>query len=102
MIRRRGGATEILNSRSEFNRCHIPTLVVEVKEEEIRKAREQKEEEEIKRLIRSLESEELSWEERKKRERDLPKKKRRRESETEDQGAVEGATFTGGGGKSRS
>ena len=45
MIRRRGGATEILNSRSEFNRCHIPRLVVEVEEEEIRKAREQKEEE---------------------------------------------------------
>ena len=66
MIRRRGGATEILNSRSEFNRCHIPRLVVEVEEEEIRKAREQKEEEEIKELIRSLESEELTWEERNK------------------------------------
>ena len=34
-----------MNSQSEFNRCHIPTLVVEVEEEEIRKAREQKEEE---------------------------------------------------------
>ena len=100
MIRRRGGATEILNSHSEFNRCHIPRLVVEVEEEGIRKAREQKEEEEIKELIRSLESEELSWEERKKHERHLAKKKRRRGSETEDQGAVEGAKFTGGGGKS--
>ena len=66
MIRRRGGTTEILNSRSEFNRCHIPRLVVEVEEEGIRKAREQKEEEEIKELIRSLESEELTWEERNK------------------------------------
>ena len=33
MIRRMGGTTEILNSRSEFNRCHIPRLVVEVEEE---------------------------------------------------------------------
>ena len=95
MIRSRGEATEILNSRSELNRCHIPILMVEVEEEGIRKAWEQKEEEEIKELIRSSESEELSWEERKKRECDLAKKNRRRGSETEDQGAVEGATFSG-------
>ena len=95
-IRRRGGATEILNSRSEYNRCHIPRLVVEVEEEGIRKAREQKEEEEIKELIRSLESEDLSWEERKKRERELAVKKRRRGSEMDDWGAVEGATIAGG------
>ena len=66
IIRRRGGTPEILNSHSEFNRCHIPRLVVEVEEEGIRKARERKEEEEIKELIRSLESEELTWEERNK------------------------------------
>ena len=28
-IRRRGGENNILNSRAEFNRCHIPRLVVE-------------------------------------------------------------------------
>ena len=62
-IRRRGGATEILNSRSEFNRCHIPRLVVEKEDDEIRKAREKREQEEIKELISNLDNEELSWKE---------------------------------------
>ena len=33
-IRRRGGAGQILNSKSEFNRCHIPRLVVEEEDKE--------------------------------------------------------------------
>ena len=33
-IGRRGGAGRILNSKSEFNRCHIPRLVVEEEIEE--------------------------------------------------------------------
>ena len=33
-IGRRGGAGRILNSKSEFNRCHIPHLVVEEEIEE--------------------------------------------------------------------
>ena len=35
-IRRRGGAASILNSKSEFNRCQIPRLVVEIEDEETR------------------------------------------------------------------
>ena len=33
-IRRRGGGGNTLNSKSEYNRCHIPRLGVEDKEEE--------------------------------------------------------------------
>ena len=33
-IGRRGGAGRILNSRSEFNRCHIPRLIIEEEEDE--------------------------------------------------------------------
>ena len=32
-IRRRGGASSILNSKAEFNRCYIPRLVVEQEDE---------------------------------------------------------------------
>ena len=35
-IRRRGGAGNILNSRAEFNRCHIPRLVVEEEDQDTR------------------------------------------------------------------
>ena len=45
-IRRRGGAMSILNSKSEFDRCHIPRLVMEEEDEEEIRAREQKEIEE--------------------------------------------------------
>ena len=43
-IRRRGGAHGILNSKSEFNRCYIPRLVVEEEEEEVKTARLKREE----------------------------------------------------------
>ena len=33
-IRRRGGAGNILNSKAEFNRCHIPRLVVEEEDQD--------------------------------------------------------------------
>ena len=33
LIRRRGGEGSLLNSKAEFNRCHIPRLVVEEEEE---------------------------------------------------------------------
>ena len=39
-IRRRGGASSILNSRAEYNRCHIPRLVLEEEEEQTTKERE--------------------------------------------------------------
>ena len=48
-IRRRGGEGAILNSKAEFNRCHIPRLQME--EEEPEGAREESEQE----LVRQLE-----------------------------------------------
>ena len=39
-IGRRGGAGRILNSKSEYNRCKIPRLVIEEMDEEQQKARE--------------------------------------------------------------
>ena len=33
-IRKRGGAGAILNSKGEFNRAHIPRLVLEQKDED--------------------------------------------------------------------
>ena len=35
-IRRRGGQGSILNNKSEYDRCRIPRLVLEEKEEELR------------------------------------------------------------------
>ena len=59
-IRRRGGEGRILNSRSEYNRSHIPRLQVE--EEELTKKRE----EEMKRLgaiqNKEMDTEQLQWE----------------------------------------
>ena len=39
-IRRRGGAGAILNSRAEYNRCHIPRLQMEEEEQEGSKEQE--------------------------------------------------------------
>ena len=83
-IRRRGGEGSILNSPAEFNRCYIPRLVVEEEDEEAKTLRLQREEQEIKELLESLELEDLGWEERKRLENELSKKKRRRESESLD------------------
>ena len=82
-IRRRGGAGSILNSRSEFNRCYIPRLVVEEEEEEAKKLRLQREEQELDELTKRLELEDMTWEERKRIEQTIAKKKRRRESDTQ-------------------
>ena len=46
-IRRRGGENMILNSRSEFNRCHIPRLTIQEEDMEDRKVREAREQEEM-------------------------------------------------------
>ena len=84
-IRRRGGASGILNSKAEFNRCYIPRLVMEEEGEEARMAKEKREEEEIKELQMFLDEEDVTWEVRKQKERELGKKKRRRQSETEEE-----------------
>ena len=75
-IRRRGGAGSILNSRSEFNRCYIPRLVVEEEENEARAERLLREEQEMNELLSRLEREDMSWEERKKLDNELTQKKR--------------------------
>ena len=43
-ICRRGGASSILNSKLEFNRCYIPRLVIEKEEEEAKVRRHRQEE----------------------------------------------------------
>ena len=65
-IRRRGGAGSILNSKTEYDRCRIPRLVVqEEDEEEIAK----KEEQEIININKELEEESRVWGRRKFEER---------------------------------
>ena len=51
-IRRRGGAGSILNSKTEFNRCHIPRLRLE-EEEEVKQREEQ--------LLQEMEHREEQW-----------------------------------------
>ena len=87
-IRRRGGAGHILNSKSEFNRCHIPRLVVEEEEEDVRKQRLAKEEKERQELIRGLDKDVEEWKHGKHRELELKDKKRGRDM---DPGDVVGA-----------
>ena len=87
-IRRRGGAEGgVLNSKSEFNRSHIPRMIVEVEEDD-KKARrlelEQADKEEIERILENMD---LTWEERKSRARELAEKKRRRLSDIVEEGA---------------
>ena len=53
----------ILNSRSEYNRCHIPRLVVEREEEGAIKEREQWEEKEREEVLKIMEQDDLTWEE---------------------------------------
>ena len=67
-IRRRGGEGSILNSKTEYNRCHIPRLRVEEKEETRR--REQEIELEKEQTDRELELEQRQWESGKTSERD--------------------------------
>ena len=66
MIRRRDGTTEILNSHSEFNRCHIPRLIVELEEEGAKKERLEREKEEDREIRKIMEQDDDTWEEKKK------------------------------------
>ena len=72
-IGRRGGAGQILNSKSEYDRCRIPRLVVaEIEEEEILK----KEEQELEITRANIEEQAMVWSNRKyeeRREEDLRK-----------------------------
>ena len=83
-IRRRGGAASILNSKSEFNRCQIPRLVVEVEDEETRLRRLEKEKLDQEETLGALDREHSSWRQKKTRELQLLDSKRRRHSEGEE------------------
>ena len=58
-IRRRGGAGMILNSKSEFNRCRIPRLIIEEVDEEQTKEQEERE---LREAIEQLDECERAWE----------------------------------------
>ena len=58
-IQRRGGAGSILNSKSEFDRCRIPRLIVEEQDEEQIAKMEQ---EEIDRTRNQIEEQARTWE----------------------------------------
>ena len=76
-IRRRGGAGNILNSKAEYNRCHIPRLVVAEEDEEQAKQmliEEQKNRDSMENLLGEMDS---AWEQRKTREQEQAIKKRR-------------------------
>ena len=59
-IRRRGGAEVVLNSKTEYNRCHIPRLRVE--EEEETSKREAQNIRDLEQIEEELEKEQISWE----------------------------------------
>ena len=77
-IRRRGGAGSILNSRAEFNRCHIPRLVVEIEDEDAKKSRLAKEQKDQNAIETTLEDMDKNWLEDKTRSREQADKKRER------------------------
>ena len=67
-IRRRGGAGSILNSKTEYNRCHIPRLRVEDEEETKKREDEQNLIEE--QIEIELDMEQATWELERTKERD--------------------------------
>ena len=69
-IRRRGGATQILNSKCEFNRCHIPRLVVEEEDKDEMVLRQTLEQQERVAITRELDEDDVQWERRKQRDRE--------------------------------
>ena len=92
-IRRRGGAGNILNSEAEFNRCHIPRLVVEEEDQDTKVKRLLIEKEHREEMRKILEDNDSSWEEQKTRAQELAARKRSRdkvggEQETQEDGAL--------------
>ena len=78
IIRRRGGAWRILNSKAEFNCCYIPRIVREEEEESIRKQRLELEQSDREERNKVLEQMDLAWSDRRSRELELAAKKRER------------------------
>ena len=85
-IKKRGGAGGVLNSKSEFNRCYIPRMVVEEEEESSKKDRLAREQTEREEMVVALEQMDETWEQRKARERELAVKKRGRGTDMEIEG----------------
>ena len=75
------GDASILNSRGEYNRCHIPRLVIEEEDEETRNERLRLEKLETVDRVKSMDKEEQTWERRKTKGLDCKAEKRRRFSE---------------------
>ena len=92
-IRRRGGEARILNSKGEWNRCHIPRLVMEEVDEDDRKELQRLEQERKDELLKSLEDDDQDWKRKKTRDLELLESKRRRTSE----GGDEDVECEGGG-----
>ena len=72
-IRWRGGEQMTLNSKAEYNRCHIPRLRVE-QEEEVA-VREEQQKKQYKRMEEELDGEQLVWGQDKTRRKDKEKRK---------------------------
>ena len=84
IIRRRGGAGSILNSKGEYNQCHIPRLVVEPDDEESNSSRKVEEQQAMVELVKSMNEEEVRWRDKKTREQELARVKRRRKLSKDD------------------
>ena len=78
-----------MNSKAEFNRCHIPRLIVEEEDEDVKKDRKEKELKMDEEMARILEDMDMSWEEKKSKQRELAKKKRRRKSQEQEENTEE-------------
>ena len=77
-IRRRGGGGRILNSKSEYNRCQIPRLVVETEDEDKRDQRLATEKRSRENMKTVLEDRDKDWSEQRLCNRDKADKKRGR------------------------
>ena len=91
-IRRRGGAGQILNSKAEYNRCHIPRLTIEKEDEDDRKLRLEKEKAEKDEITMTLKDMDSTWELRKDQERERAEKKRSRQEDQEQEDVVKKRT----------
>ena len=82
-IRRRGGGGNIQNSKSEYNRCHIPRLRVEDREEE--EQRELELGKDIERFEEEVNKEKRVWEEARTQEKDVERRNKVRKMAPKEQ-----------------
>ena len=84
-IRRRGGESRILNSRGEYNWCHIPRLVIEEEDEETKNERLRLEKLDTVDRVKTMDKDEQTWERKKSKGLESKAEKRRRFSEGPDE-----------------